>query len=87
MRDPDLVVIESLRDNTVPVLDMLKYYEQMGMPRSIVEEIRNCGWLNMTNENVIEVLSSEARAMRMRKIRLRKQREESRNNAFVVSAE
>lgn len=87
MRDPDAVIIESLRDNTEPIINMLKYYVQMGMPPSIVEEIHSCDWLKVTKENVIESLSPQAKAMRMRKIRLRKQRDEDRNNIVIVSAE
>lgn len=87
MRDPDTAIIESLRDNTEPVISILKYYEQMGMPASIGAEIRNCDWLKMTKEDVIEALSPEAKAMRIRKIRLRKQREERRKNGLIVSVE
>ena len=78
MRDPDIVIIESLRDNIEPVASILDYCEKMGMPVLIAEEIRRCDWLNMSAEDIIEALSPEAKSMRLRKIHLRAQREERR---------
>lgn len=82
MRDPDVVILESLRDNIEPVIKILEYYEKMGMPSTIAEEIRSCDWLNMTKEDIIKTLSPEAQAMRLKKIRLRKRREERSKNSL-----
>lgn len=87
MRDPNVVIIESLRDNIEPVTKILDYCEKMGMPGPIAAEIRSCDWLNMTKEDVIEALSTDAKAMRTRKIRLRKQREEHRMKVQIASVE
>ncbi|MCX6137749.1 MAG: hypothetical protein NTV54_09675 [Ignavibacteriales bacterium] len=87
MRDPDAVIVESLRDNIQPVLIVLQYCEKQGMSKSTSKVIRTCDWLKMTKEDVIRALCPEAKAMRIRKIRLRTHREERKKNGSAVSVE
>ena len=82
MRDPDAVIVEALRDNTEPVINVLKYYEQQGMPESVIDEIKSSSWMRMTKKDVIRDLSTEAKKMRERKIYLRNRREEHRKNGL-----
>jgi hypothetical protein len=82
MHDPDAAIDELIRDNTVPVLNMLAYCEEQGMPIPISEEIRHNAWMIKTKKDVIRDLCTEAKKMRERKIYLRKHREERRKNGF-----
>lgn len=84
MRDPDAMIDEALRDNMDPIVNILKHYEEHGLPYSIAEEIRNCDWLRMTRNDVVKALSPEAQKMRKRKLALRKQRDERKKNGNTV---
>ena len=57
------------------------------MPASVANEIRRCDWMKMTKKDVIKAISPEAKEMRLRKIHLRTQREERRENGLVGSVE
>ena len=83
MRDPDSLIEESLRDNTEPVINMIKYCEQMGLPSSMGLEVRNSFWLRMAKTDVVKDLSTDAQKMRKRKIYLRKHREERKKNGSL----
>jgi hypothetical protein len=82
MYDPDAAIDELIRDNTEPVLNMLAYCQEQGMPVSISEEIRPNAWMIKTKKDVIRDLCTEAKKMRERKIYLRKHREDRRKNGF-----
>ena len=83
MRDPDAIIEESLRDNIEPMINMIKYCEQMGLPSSMGLEVRNSLWLRMTKTDVVKDLSTDAQKMRKRKIYLRKHREERKKNGSL----
>ena len=83
MRDPDAIISEALRDNIEPVINMIKYCEQMGLPSSMGLEVRNSLWLRMTKTDVVKDLSTDAQKMRKKKIYLRKHREERMKNGSL----
>ena len=74
MNDPDEIIDSTIYYGLGAVLDTLSNFELLGMPGDLVERVRNFYVLEMKREDIIKLLPSNIKQMRLDAIRRREHR-------------
>lgn len=74
MNDPDEIIDSTIYYGIGAVLETLSNFEHLGMPEDLVERVRNFYVLEMDREDIIKLLPSNVKQMRLAAIRRRAHR-------------
>ncbi len=82
--DPDATIEQNIYLGIGGVKELVTELAKLGMPAHCVDDVKTYRFMNISKKEIIEYLSSRAKNMRNRKLRLRELREKLTNGKPIM---